>query len=67
MFVCNFIDDCVYVIYYLHYSMHTLHLHTCLFSIVATSVGSFVISCFFLVKAKTHLILKEDIISFEKN
>jgi len=30
------------------------------------SEGSFVISCTFLVKAKTHLILKEYVITFEK-
>ena len=31
IFVCKFIENCVFVIYYLHYSMHILHLHTCLF------------------------------------
>ena len=30
IFVCKFIDNCVFVIYYLHYTMHILHLHTCL-------------------------------------
>jgi len=30
------------------------------------SVGSFVILCHFLVKAKTRLILKEDIVTFFK-
>jgi len=30
------------------------------------SVGPYEISCHFLVKAKTHLFMKEDIIGFEK-